>query len=299
MTLRTIMKTTFTTHTLDDPPRLELHDPQGCWLATLTNGAQTVLTVGPSRTFKEDDASVTHTKWVRALPSPFNGTVDAVWVRRALDANASRKADLLALGMQYVGGAPPRLNGALQIAGDAAYGPLVNGKRQEGSDFNDYLGIPWTYTIESVDAPEPLQFHCLDCSGFIRMIWGYRRHAPNAAPVMVLSRTDSPGGQTLPRRAVQIADRAAGVLIEPNLGVPPQDLLKLQIGDLVLFDADHGDGPKIDHVGIYIGADTNGDHRFLSSRKGANGPTMADVRGKSILNGAGLYARSLRAVRRL
>jgi imidazolonepropionase-like amidohydrolase len=39
--------------------------------------------------------------------------------------------------------------------------------------------------------------------------------------------------------------------------------------------------------------------RFLSIRKGANGSTLADVRGKSILDGNGLFARSFRAVRRL
>lgn len=41
-----------------------------------------------------------------------------------------------------------------------------------------------------------------------------------------------------------------------------------------------------------------GHHRFLSSRKGANGPTLGNVRGQSILDGNGLFARGLRAVRR-
>jgi hypothetical protein len=67
----------------------------------------------------------------------------------------------------------------------------------------------------------------------------------------------------------------------------------------VLFDADPEDGTGIDHVGLFLGIDSEGGHRFLSSRKGANGPTLADVRGKSILDGDGLFARALRAVRRL
>jgi hypothetical protein len=278
---------------------LVLRDSQGRWLATLTRGAQTVASTGPRRSFSEDPARVTHTTWVRALPLPFDGTIDRVWLRRALAANATRQPDLLALGVQYVRGAPPANEGGLQIAGDAAYGPLVDGERQEGSDFNDYLGVTWTYDDGSVDAPEPLQFQCLDCSGFVRMLWGFRRNAPNTAPVLALSRTSSTDGTTLPRRAVQMAARAPGVLIERNRGVQLRDLSRLLIGDLVFFDADDDDGTSIDHVGLYLGVDSEGHLRFLSSRKGANGPTMGDVGGKSILDGNRLYARSLRAVRRL
>jgi cell wall-associated NlpC family hydrolase len=159
--------------------------------------------------------------------------------------------------------------------------------------------VTWTYDDGSVDAPEPLQFQCLDCSGFVRMLWGFRRNAPNTAPVLALSRTSSTDGTTLPRRAVQMAARAPGVLIERNRGVQLRDLSRLLIGDLVFFDADDDDGTSIDHVGLYLGVDSEGHLRFLSSRKGANGPTMGDVGGKSILDGNRLYARSLRAVRRL
>jgi NlpC/P60 family len=281
------------------PPLVELRDAQGRWLATLTPGAQTVVSAGPRRTFSEDEARVTHTIWVRALPKPFDGTLDRVWLRRAMAANAQRQPDLLALGMQYIKDALPLTEGGLQIAGDAAYGPLVDGRRQEGSDFNDYLGVSWTYADGSIDAPEPLQLQCLDCSGFVRMLWGYRRHAPNAAPAIPLARSTSADGSTLPRRAVQMAARAPGVVIERNRGVQLRDFSRLGVGDLVLFDADDADGTAIDHVGLYLGFDDAGHHRFLSSRKGANGPTLADLRGKSILDGNGLYARSLRAVRRL
>jgi cell wall-associated NlpC family hydrolase len=140
---------------------------------------------------------------------------------------------------------------------------------------------------------------CLDCSGFVRMLWGFRRHAPNGAAVMPLARTTPRDGSALPRRAVQMATRAPGVIIERNRGVQLRDFSRLAVGDLVLFDADADDGSAIDHVGLYLGLDDEGHHRFISSRKGANGPTLADVRGKSILDGNGLYARALRAVRRL
>jgi hypothetical protein len=293
------MSAAFTSHTQLDPKRIELRDASGRWLATLTHGARSVTSRGPRRSFSEDGLRVTHTVWARALPRPFEGTIDRAWLRAALAANSRRQSDLLALAMQYVRGAPAQHEGGLQIAGDAAYGPLVDGKRQEGSDFNDYLGVPWTYGDGTVDAPEPLQLQCLDCSGFLRMLWGYRRHAPNAAPVIALARTASADGSTLPRRAVQMAARAPGVVIERNRGVQLRDFSRLGIGDLVLFDADDDDGTAIDHVGLYLGIDSDGHHRFLSSRKGANGPTLADMRGKSILDGNGLYARSFRAVRRL
>ena len=39
-------------------------------------------------------------------------------------------------------------------------------------------------------------------------------------------------------------------------------------------------------------------HRFISSRKSANGPTLGDTNGKSLLDGTGLYAKSFRAARR-
>lgn len=41
---------------------------------------------------------------------------------------------------------------------------------------------------------------------------------------------------------------------------------------------------------LSLGLDTAGERRFLSSRKRANGPTLADRRGKSVLDGTGLHA---------
>jgi hypothetical protein len=94
-------------------------------------------------------------------------------------------------------------------------------------------------------------------------------------------------------------DAAPGLVIVPNKKVQVKDFSRIGIGDLVFFDADEGDGTQIDHVGMYLGLDTGNHHRFISSRKGANGPTLGDFRGKSILDGTGLYARTFRAVRRL
>ena len=73
----------------------------------------------------------------------------------------------------------------------------------------------------------------------------------------------------------------------------------LQAGDLVFFDASTTDGTQIDHAGIYLGSDSSGRARFISSRQTADGPTLGDVGGASILTGTGYWATAFRAVRRL
>jgi hypothetical protein len=69
------------------------------------------------------------------------------------------------------------------------------------------------------------------------MLWGFRRHAPNATPAIALARTSSADGSALPRRAVQMTVRAPGSVIERNRGVQLRNFARLGIGDLVLFDA--------------------------------------------------------------
>jgi hypothetical protein len=203
--------------------------------------------------------------------------------------------------MQYIKAAPSVLGEkGLQIAGDAGYGPEKDGQRQEGADFNDYLGIRWQYD-EGLDKPEPDQFRCLDCSGFIRMVWGFRHSFSGAgyADAIPLSRQIKPDSSALPRRAWQIYAGGPGTVIEPNSNVQITNFSKLQIGDLVFFDASSDDGSAIDHIGMFLGLDAAHKHRFISSRKSINGPTIGDFKGKSILEGDGLYAKSFRAVRRL
>jgi cell wall-associated NlpC family hydrolase len=96
-----------------------------------------------------------------------------------------------------------------------------------------------------------------------------------------------------------MANRAPGVLVVPSSTRQVTDFSVLAVGDLLFFNADPGDGSQIDHVGIYLGRDTKGHHRFVSSRKRADGPTMGDIGGRSIVDGDGLYARAFRAARRL
>ena len=278
----------WTTSRLSSPARTLVKDSSGALLATYTDGARSVVLTGPARTFAESTTSATvrTTSWVRLLPSPSDGRVDQAWLAAAL---ADRSPDVLATAMQYVTGAPTTrtADGAL-VSSDASYGPLVDGSRQEGSDWNDYLQVKATYDGVT-DSPETAQAGSLDCSGFVRMAFGQRSGYPM---------TLTPDGVRLPRRAVQMHTAGPGTLVLDS-PTRPTSLAALQAGDLVLFDASTDDGTLVDHVGIHLGTDSSGAPRFVSSRKTVDGPTMGDVGGRSTLSGTGLYATSLRAVRRL
>jgi len=281
-----------TVQTVDDPAGVELSDAQGAWLATFTAGARTVRLRGSARTFDEPTAQpVAHAIWVRTLPEPFGGDVDAAWLSQALEANRALVPDVLAIAMQYIAAAPPIFDADLQIAGDASYGPPEGQSRAEGSDFYDYLGIQWTDPDGRGHDPNEDQLGCLDCSGFIRMVWGYRDNL-HASRIPLCFK---PREGALPRRAVQMCDEGPGVVIGAELS-------KVKVGDLVFFDADPKDGPAIDHVGMYLGRDARRHRRFVSSRKSADGPTLGDFRHASILDGdpeTDRYTRSFRTARRL
>lgn len=277
---------------LSNPDRTVVSASGGAWLATFTDGARTVTLAGARRTFAEatTTAKVSTSVWVRLLPKPFTGTVNTTWLSSAL---SDPSPDLLAIAMQYVTGAPTILNGAgLRIAGDASYGPLqADGTRLPGSDFNDYLGVAWAYPSGSVNAPEAAELSSLDCSGFVRMVFGYRSGVPLAL---------SPdGGTSLSRHSWAIAASGPGVVVIPNAGSAPASRSALQPGDVVAFDASATDGTRIDHVGIFLGRDSLGHDRFISSRRTADGPTLGDLAGRSALEGTGLYAVSFRTARRI
>jgi hypothetical protein len=305
------MNTRYVIQQITKPDHVEVRDSQDRWLATLTYGAQTVTLDGPQRTFKESYKSadgsdktvkVSHNVWVRCLPEPFDSAIDWLWLEAALAANASQELDILGIAMQYIKGAPPIIVDGRQIAGDAQYGPLTDsGDREEGADFSDYLGIEWTFPDRpgDPDEPEARQLHCLDCSGFIRMAWGFRQHSPNAAPLgaVPLSLNVLPG--YLPRRAFQMCAGGPGVLRVPFQRHQITQLGELETGDLVFFKVDETDREEVDHVGMYLGVDTRGHYRFISSRKTANGPTLADTGGRSVLDGNGTFGKNFRAVRRL
>lgn len=267
--------------------------------ATFTKGAYTVRFTGPKRTFRESKNGITNTvvsdTWVRVLARPFAGSVDRKWADARIAENRGGVPDVLATAMEYLDGAPAVYDVMfLQIAGDAGYGST------QGADFNDYLGVTWTYPSGSKDAPEAADLRNLDCSGFVRMVFGYRSGVPmSIAPT---------AGATLPRSSWQILDSAPGVVTIPRNGnTQVTNLAALRPGDLVFFDATADSAAQIDHVGIFIGVDSAGHYRMINSRNTMGGPTMRDGAGStygesvspSILDGGALYARSLRAARRL
>jgi hypothetical protein len=264
------------------PAGTVVQDQSGAVLAELTDGSRTVTLAGPSRRFTELglSAEVVTDRWVRLLDSPYSGNLDGPvrdWLHRALD---DRSADVLAVAFQYVKGAPDVFNGGIRIAGDARY--------RLGADFNDYLGVKWMYGND-VDRPESSAIGALDCSGFIRLVLGYRFGVP-------MSLSIEPG--MLPRTANEQMVGGPGQMIVADTGKPVTRFDALRPGDLVFFDATDDDGRAIDHDGIYVGVDTNGDRRFISSRDGADGPTIGDIKGPSTINGSGYWATAFRAARR-
>ena len=297
----------YTYQARDNPTRVEVWQGRE-WVATFTPGCYTVTLAGPARTlaetFRRDGENhrveVTHAKWVRAAPGPVDEFVDERWLTCALAANQKGTPDVLDLAMQYLKGAPALHEGDLQVAGDASYGPIeAGGRRQEGSDFNDYLGLRWLYPTEPADPPEARQFRCLDCSGYLRMIWGYRHQLPGSGYPGTIPLSLRPrDGSTLPRRAFEMYAYGPGLILVPDAGGQVTHFDELDVGDVVFFDASEDDGVALDHAGLYLGLDTGGARRFISSRKTADGPTLADRGGASVLDGTGYYARAFRAVRR-
>ncbi|MEV6008350.1 NlpC/P60 family protein [Streptomyces sp. NPDC051976] len=286
------------------PGRTVVRDAGGSVLGTFTDGARTAVLTGPARTWSEPrttTATVHSTAWVRLMPTEWKeGREKSAWFRSWFPKTlADRSPDVIGIAFEYGDGAPDRRKASgLRYAGDAAFGPRVPGEsqtsfhyRDEKSDFYDYLGIPWTFPDGTHQTPEHARYGDVDCSGFMRLVWGYRNGYP-------MHTTNTPG-IGLPRRAYAIAKYAPGVLVIPDSNRQPTDLSLLQPGDLVFFAINIGKPLAIDHCGMYLGLDNEGRPRFYSSRSQANGPTMGDLAGVARLDGTGFYAEGLRVARRL
>jgi cell wall-associated NlpC family hydrolase len=286
---------------LDDPPRTAVQNGDGVTLAVFTDGARTARLAGPARKFSEPEhteVTVTTTAWIRLAPQKWQeGSESEEWFRpwlgRALN---NRAGDVLATAMQYVEGAERKENtDGLQIAGDAQFGPLSNidpDGRAENSDFYDYLGVSWSFRDGKREKPSKTHLRALDCSGFIRMVYGYRLGYP--------LRGTNTAGVGLPRRAYAMAQFGPGVQLMPNTGRQATDLDRLQPGDLLFFNAGPVQNAHIEHSGIFLGVDSAGHYRFISSRAKANGPTLGDSGGASIIDGDDAYwAVRFRTARRI
>lgn len=240
--------------------------------------------------------TVTHSTWVRTLDVPFDGTwTDDVAMQITAWAQDTSD-DALAHAMKFITGAPVITGPDGWQVGQANYGPMAaDGTRIEFSDWNDYLGFGWTYPdgeVRTFPHGSITVSGCMDCSGFIRTVYGRLMGLP-------MTFDQDFDGLNIPRRSMDIGPSGPGILVASATGAVPS-LTGLQVGDIVSFDADSGEAVsgQLDHTGIYLGTDSGGNPRFISSRKTANGPTMSDLGGNSTLNGTGTYATRLRSIRR-
>ncbi|MGW1249930.1 NlpC/P60 family protein [Streptomyces sp. NPDC002535] len=286
---------------LRDPDRTVVRDGDGAVVASFTDGARTAVLAGPVRTFAEPRftrAKVVTDRWVRLLPQPWKqGAEKERWFTDWFAAErTSTGPDVMAFAQEYLHAAKVRKDArGVAFAGDAGFGPVnpdPNGdKRLEESDFYDYLGIPYTFRDGTAVRPDKARHRAVDCSGFMRLVLGYRARFP-------LAPSDDEG-DGLPRTSDGMARSEVGVDVLALTGRRPGSLGKLQPGDLVFFEIDARTGPRLDHVGMYMGLDTDGKPRFVSSREEADGPTFGDLGGTARLDGDGFYAKGLRSAKRL
>lgn len=285
---------------LTDPARTEARDQNGAVIAVFTDGSRTVRLTGATRTFTEPSfttAQVTHNSWIRLAPSAwYDGAEAASWFAPWFqEAQTDTSPDVLAIALEYLDGAATQTDDqGIRYAGDAGFGPLSNTDpdgRSENNDFYDYLGITWKFPDGKVGEPNSDRYGDIDCSGFIRLLFGYR--------LGLTLRNTNTAGEGLPRRAYAIEQYGPGTIVIANQKVAATDYAKLQPGDLIFFDLDSSDGVQLDHMGMYIGMDSSGHHRFLSSRCKANGPTFGDLGGAAIIDGTGYFATKFRSTRRI
>lgn len=285
---------------LANPGRTIVRDATGAVVATLTDGARTVNLAGPQRTFADPNftaATVTSNTWVRLLHWEWAPDAEQQpWFRPWLDHQRHNHApDVLAVATQYLHDQPDiRDANGLRYRGDAGFGPpseTAAASREENSDFYDYLGVPWSFPDGRQQLPDPVRYGNVDCTGFLRLVYGYRMGYP-----LLGTNTAGPG---LPRRAFAMAEFGPGAVIVPDRDRPVDNYSLLQPGDLVFFDLDPGIDPHADHSAIYLGLDNSRHHRFISSRGKANGPTLGDLGGTSLLDDGGHYSTAFRAAKRL
>ncbi|MFJ3904394.1 C40 family peptidase [Streptomyces sp. NPDC090025] len=242
-----------------------------------------------------DPPVVHHDTWVRVLPAPFDGAWTAAMEQRIRAWAADTTPDALAYTAMFRAHAPKVTDPAQpdqQVLGAAGYSKVdAAGLRYVGADFHEYLGVPWTFPVTGVTVPAEEKFKgCMDCSGFVRMVYGHRMGIP-----MLDSGHD---GVNLPRTSKFQSAYGPGVVVAQESAQAPS-LAAMRIGDVVFFDAT-GTDEVADHTGIYLGYDQYGNQRFASSRRTPNGPTIGDVGGRSVLNGnpGELYTEKLRVIRR-
>lgn len=274
------------------PDRSLVYNTHGDLVATLTDGSRTVAMVGPRRRFAEPRTTSAHidsTTWVLLAPRPWapalsgNAAYSAWFVAAHADVQTGSKrkdAEALAIAMGYVG--------------RAHFGPIRDGGRDNQADFTDLLGMSWTWADGTKSTPDPALRGYVDCSGFVRLVWGLNMGMPmvKGTPVAKIP--------ALPRYARQIATAAPSTTVFDSVDKAPTaaQLARLQPGDLVFF-AQKTDPKYISHCGMVMGLDSTGHTRFISSRAVVNGPSIGDDNKVAVLDGTGYYATRLRKAVRL
>jgi hypothetical protein len=280
------------------PARTVVQDGAGAVVATFTDGSRTVGITGTRRTFREPKftrQTVSTDVWVRLAPQPWKaGAEKDGWFKDWLTKElGDTSPDALGIAFEYVYGAPDQYDDkGVRYAGDAQFGPYSASDpdgRAENNDFYDYLGISYAFPDTGAAKPHKDRYGDVDCSGFLRLVYGYRLGYP--------LRNRNTAGDGLPRRAFAMSEYGPGTEVIAPGG--SRDYQALQPGDLVFFNIDPSDGPQADHSGIFLGVDSSGHYRFISSRTRANGPTMGDDGYAAILDGDGHFASALRNARRL
>ena len=291
------------------PDRTVVRTESGTQVAVFTDGARTVCFSGASRGFTEPStttSTVTTDSWVRVAPKRWSeGAQDDAWFHGWFQQQiGSTEPDLFGLYAEYAAGAPNKVNGqGVRYAGQARFGELTAsdgyqnplGDRDDRADFYDYLGVDFDFP-DGTGKPHSAWYGDLDCSGLVRILFGYRMGYP-----MYLGDGSSSSVGTLPRHSWSLAANGPGVWLfgEGASSAPEQgELSRLQPGDLLFF-AEGSAKSTVDHCGIYFGADQYGRRRFLSSRMGANGPTFGDADGMSVIGGTGIYSADFRGARRV
>jgi cell wall-associated NlpC family hydrolase len=261
-------------------------------VAVLTAGARSVHFVGAARTFTERDSPVTvSTNYtVRVAPVAWTGGSQGArwfegWVGGVL---ADTSADVLGTCLEYLPGEPLRSDGDGVYAGDAGYG--LDSSTADGADFYDFLGQSWVWSNGQVSHPQERYLRRIDCSGFVRLVFGYRHG-------VALSNTTTIAGQALARNSQAMAQLTPGYLVAAGNRdtEAPVTLAGVLPGDLVFFSLSND--AVISHVGIYLGDDTQGHLRFVSSRSKADGPTFGDSSARSIFDQGWFHDRLRRVIR--
>ncbi|HVK65461.1 MAG TPA: hypothetical protein VM694_13350 [Polyangium sp.] len=284
-------------------------------VAWFTHGGYSVRMAGASRTLGASTAagSVTTTTWVRTLSEPFDVEKTSevklsAWLNAARGVNCDAGTqDVLAISYDYVEGGTK----------DARYAL--------GADFHDFLGIDW----DPIDAKSILAdlglAGALDCSGYMRLVWGSRVNFTHAGEDASLPLSLKSLSGHLPRSSEDMYRFGPGKIVVPfrthPAGAPAfqgaptmAELAAIEPGDLVFFDTQCNytiatallcgkNVGAISHVGMFVGRDNGGNYRFISSRTTANGPTVGNTGGWSIFNagadGTGSYPQRFRGARRL